>query len=222
MAIVRGVFGGAQIRGSLSSVTFAQGPFGTVARARTPPVNPGTPRQTTVRSILSILSFAWSNTLTPTERDSWKQYADLTPLPDPFGGTRVVSGRMMFMRTNEPLVDALGAANFTAPPTPGVAFPITPTLGTTAASGLQITALDNPIDVGGIAQVLVSRPAGPARNFYKAPFTQVANLDSTDTFPFTLLGAGVVVAGQRYFVRVRHIDVDGKVSQPTIALTDLA
>lgn len=221
MAIIRGAFGGAQIRNSLSSVTFAQGPFGTVARARTPPVNPNSARQVAIRAALALVSFRWSNLLTSAQRQAWDAYAATTPLPDPFGGTKLVSGRQMWMRTNVIFADLLGTVLDAAPGTPGVGQPPLLTIAASTANGLEVTAITPTIAAGALVNVRVGLPVNFARNFYKAPFTNVATIDSTTVFPITLIPAAQMVIGQRYFTASRHIEVDGKVSERTIFQADV-
>ena len=221
MAIIRGAYGGAQIRNSISGVTFAQGPFGTVARARTPPVNPNSSRQVDVRSSMALVSNRWSNDLTAAERAAWAAYAAATPLPDPFGGTKVVSGRTMYIRTNVTLLDSLGSVIDTAPATPGVASPIDMTLTADTTDGLEIAAFVPAIPAGGIVTIGVGLPVSQARNFYKAPFTQIATANSATTLPLNLIPNTGVAIGQRYYVIARHIDVDAKVSEQIIRFGDV-
>jgi len=64
MAIVRGAFGGGQIKGSIAGNTFQQSPYGTVIRNRTVPVNPNTTFQVQVRTGFNSMSDYWQNTLT--------------------------------------------------------------------------------------------------------------------------------------------------------------
>jgi len=221
MAIIRGAFGGAQIRNSISSVTFAQGPFGTVARARTPPVNPNSPRQVDIRSSMGQVSARWTNDLTAAQRAAWNDYAAMTPLPDPFGGTKTVSGRVMYIRTNVTLLDSLGTVTDTAPPTPGVAAPIDITLAGNTTDGLDIDAFVPAIPAGGIVTIGIGLPVSQARNFYKTPFTQIATASSATGLPLALVAAGLLVVGQRYFVSIRHIDAAAKVSEQIIRLVDI-
>lgn len=222
MAIIRGAFGGAQIRNSLASVTFAQGPFGTVARARTPPVQPVTARKTAIQGVMSLVSNAWDSVLTQAQRDAWADYAAETPLPEPFGGTKILSGRQMYLRSNMIFGDALGTVQPAAPITPGVGRTVTITLGVTAANGVEILSLTPAIDVGSVVIVGIGRPVNQSRNFYKAPFTQVTVFTSATGYPAVIKAPGLVSAGQKYFVSVRRIETDGKVGELAIYSTLLA
>jgi hypothetical protein len=213
MAIIRGAFGGAQIRNSIASVTFSQGPFGTIARARTPPVNPNSPRQNSIRTSMSLVSNAWTAVLTDAERTAWKNYADGTPLPDPFGGTKIVSGRQMFIRTNLVFADALGTIQPAAPTTPGVGRAAVLTLAADTIAGLEIDSVTPTIDAGSLVLIGISPPLNSARNYFRSPYTQAVALDSVDTFPFVVKGPTLVAVGQKYFVSARRIETDGKVGE---------
>src|SRR3989304_3510336 len=100
MALIRGAFGGGQIKGSIAGVTFQQGPYGTVIRNRTVPVNPNSTFQVLIRSAFDNISTRWVTFLTNSQRDAWNAYAAQTPLPDRFGTPVATRGRQMYIRSN--------------------------------------------------------------------------------------------------------------------------
>lgn len=214
MAIIRGAFGGGQIKGSLSGNTFQQGPFGQVIRNRTVPVNPNSPGQVAVRSALAFASAGWVEVLSQAERDGWQAYAAATPIPDRFGTTQVVSGRMMFMRTNVATYNFDGTLVTSPPPLPGIPPPPGLTIISTTDDGLQIQNATPAIPAGWFVRVSVGIPVHQARNFYKAPFGRQVQLTHATTFPFTLLP--IVFDDQVYFVSARQYDDTGRVSNEII------
>lgn len=221
MAIARGPWGGAQVKGSLSSLVFQGGTHGQVVRARTVPVNPNTPKQVLIRSSMAVASAAWTNTLTAAERQAWSDYSTGTPLPDRFGELKVVGGRQMFLRTNVALLNIGGSMITTAPSTPGVATPISPTLTGDTTAGLEIASVDITVPTGAIVMGRIGLPVSQARNFYKAPFSQVVAILPATTFPLAVLAPAAVAIGQRYFMAFRTFHADGKVSEEVIKRIDI-
>lgn len=221
MAIIRGAFGGGQIKGSISGNTYQQGPFGTVIRNRTVPVNPSTLRQNSVRTTLGILSNAWATALSATNRQDWEDYAAATPIPDKFGGTQIVKGRQMFMRANLLHVNITGGAVLAPPTTPGQAPP--PTLSLTASEADGIEVVNNPGggSTGDLCSILVGVAVNQSRNYYKTPFRFSAATTPTTTFPFTLPTPAAVVIGQRWFIMARNLNGDGKVSEAVYSRVDV-
>lgn len=221
MAIIRGAYGGGQIKGSISGTTYQQSPFGTVARNRTVPVNPNSTKQVNIRGSMSGMSFIWTDLLTAAQRAAWEAYAAGTPIPDRFGTTIIVKGRQMFMRTNLIRYYVTGSADVDAPTTPGVAPNPILTLTADTTDGLVITANPGATAVGDVCNIGLSIPVNQSRNFYKAPFTFVAGLISTTTFPYEVLPAAAVEIGQRYFLSSRLVQATNKVSSQVIASVDV-
>ena len=216
MALIRGAFGGAQIKGSIASVTFQGGPAGTIARTRTVPVNPNTPLQVAIRAVLGGLSNEWSNTLNNVERAAWNEYAEMTPLPNRFGELVNKGGRQMFFRTNVIWVKA-GLPTITmAPLTPGLAPPIAAILSMNTTDGLELIATGPVVPAGSIVFIRTGRAVGLARNFYKAPFSETAVVNDSSVFPITMVPNTSVGINSRRFVAARHVAVDGKVSDEVI------
>lgn len=221
MASIRGAFGGAQIKGSIGSTTFQQGPSGTIIRSRTTPVNPNSGSQVSIRGAMAIESSAWTNILTGAQRAAWADYALGTPLPNRFGESINVGGRQMYLRTNVAR-NYLGLSRVvTAPATPGVAAPTVPTLTGDTTDGLEIASVDVVPGAGGVMIVRTGIAVNQARNFYKAPFTLVGAVTNTTVFPLNLIAPAGVSIGQRYFVAVRTFEALGKVSEEAIYMVDV-
>lgn len=221
MAIGRGLYGGGQIKGSISGTTYQQSPFGTVLRNRTVPVNPNSSKQVNIRGAMASMSFIWTTLLTAAERQSWEDYAAATPIPDRFGTTIIVRGRQMFMRTNLIRFYVTGSADVNAPTTPGVAPSPILTLTGDTTDGIVVTVNPGATSVGDICQIGLGVPVNQSRNFYKAPFSNVAGLTSTTTFPFEVIPGSAVVIGQRWFLSSRLVLAGNKVSSQVIGLVDI-
>lgn len=84
-------------RGSVGGITYTANQWAQIiARARTAPVNPSTPFQTTIRSALSNVSAQWE-IMTQDERDAWSAYAQTVIFTGPLGQYQI-TGRLMFIR----------------------------------------------------------------------------------------------------------------------------
>ena len=219
MAIVRGAYGGGQIKGSISGTTFQQGPYGTVIRNRTVPVNPQSPKQVIVRTSMATLSFRWSNILTTAQRSAWDAYAALTPLPDRFGQLVPTKGRQMFLRYNVaafalslPIVDA-------APATPGEAAAPIYSATLSVGGARQIDTATPVLALNDFIIWRLSLPTGLARNFYKAPFSFITIATFGTVFPLALTMPFPLSVGQKYFFAARLFQADGKVGPETLLPT---
>jgi hypothetical protein len=221
MAIARGIYGGGQIKGSISGTTYQQSPFGTVLRNRTVPVNPNSPKQVSIRASLGALSYLWTTLLSAAQRQGWEDYAAATPIVDRFGSTIIVRGRQMYMRTNMILLYVTGSPISDAPSTPGVGPATLLDITGDTTDGIVLNTNPGVSVVGDLCSLGISVPVNQSRNFYKAPFTFAASVISTTTFPFEIKPAAEVVIGQRYFVSARLVQANGKVSYLTIAQVDI-
>jgi hypothetical protein len=170
---------------------------------------------------MAVASAYWTETLTPAQRQGWSDYATGTPLPDRFGELRNVGGRQMFLRTNVALLNIGGNIIPTAPGTPGVATPISPTLTGNTSDGLEISGVDIPVPVGAFVMGRIGIPVTQARNFYKAPFQQIVATLPATAFPQLVLPDTSVQVGQRYFMAFRTFTVDGRVSEQVIKQVDI-
>jgi hypothetical protein len=222
MAIIRGAYGGGQIKGSISGSTYQGSPYGTVIRNRTVPVNPNTPGQVAVRDSLATASYLWTNTLTPEQRQAWLEYAAATPIPDKFGTSQVTGARQMFMRQAVVKLTAGVGVVSDAPTTPGIAANVVPVIAASEADGitledLQIAGVTYALQTGEAFQISLSVPLHESNNFYKGPFVTGLVVLPADTLPVTLKDVGAsLVQGQRYFARFRFFDAAGKTSNKAI------
>lgn len=85
--------------GSIAGLTFSRNRGGQYMRRRAIPTNPATERQGIARENLASAVAAWTNNLTPAQRQSWATYAQATPRTDSLGEQVILSGQQMFVRT---------------------------------------------------------------------------------------------------------------------------
>lgn len=219
MALVIGPFGGASsAKGSVASNTYQGNPYGQLVRSRVVPVNPNTPRQVQTKVSLDIIQSRWATTLTQAQRDGWEDYASETPLPNKFGGTHLVPGRLHYIRSNQARLTQLGVILDDAPIIPGVPANRSLTFDTQQANGLEITAINPVVTAGAFLFVRLGLPVNPTRNFYKVPFRAAQNqpIQSGDTPPIVIRASAGIAVGQKYFAAWRYYDELGRVSGEVI------
>lgn len=217
-----------QASGSVGGITFATGIGGMFIRARAIPVNPNTPAQNAVRSVLGALTSFW-NTLTDPQRMGWNAYAAQVPLPDTFGDPRLVSGFNHFIRSNSPRLRALGSsaivsnapAVFNIGATP-LLVSVTSTINTPdiLLSSIELDIIDaaTPVDADAFIFVYVSPPFNQNHSFHRGPFL----LDDTDAVltlasqPQTYVGTSTFgwtfAGGQGVQYRIYQSQGDGRLS----------
>lgn len=204
------------IRGSVAGLTFTANQFHQiVVRQRTAPVQPGTEPQTIIRSAFSEASQTWRN-MTQADRNSWIAYA-LTAIYTGPVGSYTVPGRSIFMAgfslatyleltgfaTNTPEDSPpavtgfaiLGAITTFPPAVPGTGFDI---------------SIKNPQAEELSVLINLSLAFDETRNFYKGPWDFTSTLGATIPASSTVLVpiAGLV-AGKKYFFRVKGVITDG-------------
>lgn len=212
-----------QTSGSLDATVFSHNRGGRYTRVRATPVNPNTPQQQLVRSLVAQLTGLWSNTLSQAQRDAWDLYALNVELPNRLGELRNVGGIAMYVRSNVPRLQASLARVDDAP----IIFDLggfEPHLITIAAVGTQVFTIDYSFgpalpepwvsEDGAAILLYTSRPQNPSINFFKGPyrFAAVGLGDSGVplVFPFSRPVAFAFALGQRIFVRANVTRADGR------------
>lgn len=87
------------IRGSVGSDTFSQNRYGTYIRRRTIPTVVRTVYTERVRTLFSHVSRLWQ-TLTESQREAWRTWAESNPVRDKFGENQELTGSACFIRLN--------------------------------------------------------------------------------------------------------------------------
>jgi hypothetical protein len=89
-----------ELRGSIAGNTFSRNTYGAYVRQRVAPIQPNTPYQMGLRSILTTLSKRWTYILSEDKRNAWSDFARLNPFTDPLGAVIYLSGIAMYQRIN--------------------------------------------------------------------------------------------------------------------------
>lgn len=107
--------------GKLGGQVFSKNRGGAYVRTKVTPSNPQTTAQMTVRGIFASISSAWSN-LTESSRLSFNNLVDTYATTDIFGDLRNPSGKALFQRLNQNLVNSGQAQITTCVPPSEVPF----------------------------------------------------------------------------------------------------
>jgi hypothetical protein len=115
--------------GSQANTTASHNTFGQYYRNRRAPVNPSSPKQTAVRTILTTLAKGWKF-LTDGQRNAWKSAAEQYPRTDSLGQQITLSGFQEYIAVNakrqtfgdgtvntppvDPVVEDIGTVTLTA------------------------------------------------------------------------------------------------------------
>ena len=208
------------LSGSIAGVTASRNKGGAYFRERVTPVNPNSTQQAAVRALMSSLTAIWRDTLDAAERELWNVYGQNTPMTNRIGETVFISGLSHYIRSNIPRMQA-GLARIDAAPT-SFGLAEAGTIAVTGADeGTQLVAFtfDNSAPwagaSGGHLLVYVSRPQGPATNFFKGPYRFAGRINGAPTppsSPASVTAPFVFAAGQRVFARFRASDAEGRLS----------
>jgi len=130
-------FGGgiSAMSGKLAGQVFARNKGGAYARNWVKPTNQSTVAQQNQRNTLSLKSAAW-RTLTDSQRDSWKSWADDNPVLDRLGASIVLTGAQGYTKININRDNASDAA--TQSTTPGAPTFAANVLDTSGSLDVQI------------------------------------------------------------------------------------
>lgn len=207
--------------GSIGGLTFLHSAGGMAIRARAVPVNPSTPLQNVVRTLLAFLNSQWIEVLTRVQRAGWDRYANAVPLPGRLGNRRTVTGLAHWIRSQLP---RLQAGLSILPNAPNVldlgAF--TPIALTGISSMFQIIQLAFNVNdpwtrsLGAAMLLYVGKPQNPTVQTFRAGYRYADRIDGHPFFPpaspVTLTLPFTVYSGQRLFFRVVVTAGDGRYS----------
>ena len=218
------------ISGSIGGMTGSHNKGGLYFRARSVPVNPNTPAQQSVRSIMGNLSVFWNGSLTQAQRDAWDVYAENVTLIDVLGEARTVTGLNHFIRSNVPRVQAGLPRVEDGPTIFNLGFFSDPVITFIDAGDLLNVAFDvndtwaNEDDSSAI--LLGSRPVSPSINYFKGPYRLAGTIDgdgiTPPTSPASIANEFTFSVGQSVFAQFRVSRADGRLSLPFLASGDAA
>lgn len=205
--------------GSIGGLTASHNKGGNYFRARVTPTDPGTFFQGRVRLAMAQLVNLWNNVLTQLQRDDWAVYAINTPILNPFGEPRTVTGLNMYVRVNVPRLQALQPRADNAP----VEFntgEFTPTSTTFSVGTGPQTTFDNTDawanEDDSILLIYLSRPQNESIVFFKGPYQLAATVEGdaiiAPTSPVGFVPPFFFTEGQRLFTKVSVARADGRYS----------
>lgn len=190
-------------------------------RQRSTPVNPRTQRQSTMRSIIALLSAAWSETLTALQRELWEVYADNIVVTNRLGSQVKLTGFNQFVRSNSfALQNSLarvddGPIILTLPGSD-------PTMvGVIDETNQEISVVFDDslpwVDMSGAGMgVYMSHPQSAGTTFIGGPWRLAGTILGDDTTapttPETMAVPFPVGEGQVVAVRARIFEEDGRLS----------
>lgn len=222
MALVKFGNGVAGMAGSINGTTFARNRYGSYARNRTKPVNPGSVGQQDARINLADAVARWRETLTAAQRTAWDLYAAAVSMKNRLGEVINLTGQSHYVRAN--------AARFRASVTAVDAGPTelalpekdsTLAVAISAATQNLSVTFDNTLnwagETGGYMSIYASRPQSVTVNSFKGPYLyagKIAGAATPPTSPATIASPFPVVAGQKVFVKAAIMRADGRLSEP--------
>jgi hypothetical protein len=227
MALVRPVLG--FLSGKVGEEVYAHNRGGQYVRAFTPPTDPNSPQQQSVRLFLTQLSAIWANLYGGPAWDSWKTYAQNVPLRRPGGRTIYITGRNHYIRSNVPrLIHSLARVDNA---------PTVFNLGKTDLNAIRVvTASANSANIhyasldpwrfepGAALLIQVSRPQPLSVNFFRGPYRTWASVKGKTGLPNPLPALRALpfnyTLGVRGFWRARVTRADGRLSRATEGFWD--
>lgn len=223
MALIKLGGGVADVRGSIGGTVFSKNRYGSYARNRTIPVDPGSTKQTKIRAVMGQVRDAWFNTLTTAQRAAWAVYAANVPVTNRIGETINLTGWNMFARTASCLLYNDESIVADAPTDFSLAEQDSTLAITVSEATQQVSvAFDDTMDWvdedDAHLLVYVSRPQNPTVNYFKGPYQIAGSVDgdstTAPTSPATIALPFAAVSGQKIFAQCRIVRADGRLSEP--------
>lgn len=210
-------------RGKLGGQVFSKNRSGAYIRTKVTPVNPRTDFQQANRSLLGSLSSGWS-TLTEAQRNAWNGAVEQWQKTNVFGDLQKPTGKNLFTSLNKVALANFADAVLLLTPPAKVEFPaITIESGSITASNTAILITFNgaelqgssiqvratpPVSAGTSYVTNLLRSIGPAFEVTEGNFISTG-LSYRDRF-------GTITVGQKIFVEVRQVAVNGQLGVPMI------
>lgn len=199
------------ISGSIGGQTYSHNKGGPYVRRRSIPTNPNSERQQAVRTILGILSAAWTNTLTAAQRATWSVYAEANTVQNALGQAIKLTGLAWYLRCGARLLDAGGTAPTDAPtvPAPTGFATFTPAFSSATAVDVTYTAA---LGADERLQLWMTGPntPGASPNFGQAILVGYSAAMAASPISFTLPRAVAVDSYSTFFGA--RLDAQGLIS----------
>ena len=211
------------MRNKLNGSVFARNRGGLYLRTKVTPVNPQTVAQQAARNNLTSFSQGWRS-LTEAQRDSWNAAVGNFATTDIFGDLRNPSGINLYNRLNINITNG-GGAPITTPPVPTGAPAVDSVVLAANATGGTYTVTFTPDPIPADTAMIVESTAAlsPGISNASAEYRIVATFAAGTTGAQDIAAAqiakfGALIAGQKYFVRVKQVNLlTGEVSQTLIS-----
>ena len=221
MALVKFGAGIVSMSGKIAGSVFSRNRYGAICRQWSKPVNPNTPSQGLIRSVMGQIQNAWRNDLTADQRAAWQQYADNVQVQNRLGETMNLSGFNMFARSNAaalyndlPLVGD-GPTQFSLPETDST-IAVTPSEATQNLSLAFDTNADWVSEDGAALLVFCGAPQNSTVNFFNGPWKLAGKVEGDSgtppTSPQAIACPYEIAAGQKLWIRCRILRADGRLS----------
>lgn len=220
----------AGLSGSAGGLNFAHGPGGPYLRLRGLRRNPRSPQQEIIRASFANLAARWTETLSETQRQGWRNYAKNTPFTNRIGVVRPISGRAIYLRGNIPRTVAGLAVQDFAPTVFGL-----PAFEPVAA--YRTIFLLQRIDVifdhlapwthydQSALLVYIARPQNKSRTFFNQAYRLAGTIRGDfffpPTSPFPIDVPFPIRLGQNLFWRVTLATKDGRLSHTQRLATEV-
>ena len=213
-----------QASGSIAGITYGHGRGGMFVRARKTPTNPDSERQRTIRHALATLGSYWGQTLSAAERDGWRLYAANVPWRNVLGHTTFLTGHQHFVRTNVVRIQASIAILNTAPIIFDLGTFTAPTISRAVENTQDVLIAYDNTDawangVGGYILGWPGRTTSFGESYYAGPWRfagKEAGAVIPPTSPFDMIAPWFITFGNQLWVKIRFIQIDGRMSLPII------
>jgi hypothetical protein len=159
---------GLTMSGSLGGVTASRNKGGQYLRRRAIPTNPNSDSQQGVRNRLTTAATAYRS-LNAGQVESWRTYADNTPIVDSLGVSKKLTPSQWFISYATTYQQAGRPIPYDAPTVSGRADEVAVTAAGIDGTDLSIT-ISPAIVAGQACLVFISRPQSAGVVFYKGPF----------------------------------------------------
>lgn len=221
MALVKYGAGIIQISGAIAGDVHARNRFGNYIRPRTKPVNPHSPRQESIRAVLSYLAEYWHADLNPTQRGLWDTYAAAVSTKNRLSETIHLTGYNHFIRTNCASFTAGFSVFATAPSVlslPEKDETLICSASNVGAQQLTFTYSNVGWAVNGETKfrlmIYQGQPQLASRNYFNGPwrFLYAADEGQGAAGTVTVSAAFAFAVGQKVWFQGRILTVSGRLS----------
>lgn len=221
----------AEARGALAGTVFSRNTAGAYMRQKVSPVQPRTPAQTLVRTLLSTIAQAWRG-LTEAQRLAWNTIAVTFTNINVYGDNVPLTGFGLHSKLNRNLQE-VNEALITDPPVQDAVIgfeSLTLTIDNAEVvdnDKVQI-AFTPVIPATQKVVVYATAPLSAGINFVKSEYRKIAVLDVADVTPASIGDAYIVIfgifppAGTKAFVKVRPIIIASGISGTELSASDIA